>query len=149
MVTNTKTIMRQDGDVWNRAISYPDLWNKGPLTKLKMFTIYITNNLWNLKTVYKDAFISVMHFLVRYSARTVNVFVFSASAQQGGVESGTRRKVKRQLSFQRYCHASRLLRGVMPNTPGSLHLLDKNYLGQAAVRTHLQKTIADVWIYQV
>lgn len=49
---------------------------------------------------------------------------------QGEVESGTRRKVKRLLSFQRYCHASRLLRGLAPQ--GSLHLLDEDYLGQAA-----------------
>lgn len=62
-------------------------------------------------------------------------FVISASAQQVEVESGTRRKVKRLLSFQRYCHASRLLRGLVPHTPGSLHLLDDDYLGQAAVRT--------------
>ena len=62
-------------------------------------------------------------------------FVIPASAQQGEVESGTRRKVKRLLSFQRYCHASRLLRGLVPHTPGSLHLLDDDYLGQAAVRT--------------
>lgn len=60
--------------------------------------------------------------------------VTSASVQQGEVESGTRRKVKRLLSFQRYCHASRLLRGLVPHTPGSLHLLDDNYLGQAAVK---------------
>lgn len=70
------------------------------------------------------------------------VFVFllaiPASGHQGEVESGTRRKVKRQLSFQRYCHASRLLRSLVPHTPGSLHLLDDNYLGQAAVRTHTQ-----------
>lgn len=63
-------------------------------------------------------------------------FVISASVQQGEVESGTRRKIKRLLSFQRYCHASRLLRGLVPHTPGSLHLLDDDYLGQAAVRTH-------------
>uniref|UniRef100_A0A672FUX2 Phosphodiesterase n=1 Tax=Salarias fasciatus TaxID=181472 RepID=A0A672FUX2_SALFA len=56
----------------------------------------------------------------------------SASAQQGGVESGTRRKVKRLLSFQRYCHDSRLLRGLVPCAPGSLHFLDDDYLGQAA-----------------
>jgi len=63
------------------------------------------------------------------------LFIISASAQQGEVEPG-RRKVKRQLSFQRYCHASRLLRGSVPRTPRSLHLLDDDYLGQAAVRTH-------------
>ncbi|KAG7263759.1 hypothetical protein CRUP_027996 [Coryphaenoides rupestris] len=34
-----------------------------------------------------------------------------ASVQQGELEAGSRRKVTRQLSFQRYCHASRLLRG--------------------------------------
>lgn len=65
-----------------------------------------------------------------------NVFIILASTQQGEVESGTRRKVKRLLSFQRYCHNSRLLRGLVPHTPGSLHLLDDDYLGQAAVRTH-------------
>ncbi|KAK5903660.1 hypothetical protein CgunFtcFv8_007420 [Champsocephalus gunnari] len=68
----------------------------------------------------------------RGSYPLVDLRILKTSAQQAGVESGTRRKVKRQLSFQRYCHASRLLRGAMPNTPGSLHLLDKNYLGQAA-----------------
>lgn len=71
------------------------------------------------------------------------VFVMSASAQQGEVESGTRRKVKRLLSFQRYCHASRLLRGLVPHTPGSLHLLDDDYLGQAGVRTHTHKKQKD------
>lgn len=65
-----------------------------------------------------------------------------ASGHQGEVESGTRRKVKRQLSFQRYCHASRLLRGLVPHTPDSLHLLDDNYLGQAAVRTHTHAHIS-------
>uniref|UniRef100_A0A8D3CML0 Phosphodiesterase n=1 Tax=Scophthalmus maximus TaxID=52904 RepID=A0A8D3CML0_SCOMX len=60
------------------------------------------------------------------------VFVITASAQRGEVESSNRKKVMRQLSFQRYCHASRLLRGFMPHTPGSLHLLDDDYLGQAA-----------------
>lgn len=60
--------------------------------------------------------------------------VIPANSQQGEVTSGTRRKVKRQLSFQRYCHASRLLRGMVPHTPLSLHLLDDGYLGQAAVR---------------
>lgn len=44
-------------------------------------------------------------------------------------EIGTKRKVKRLLSFQRYFHASRLLRGVIPQA--SLHLLDEDYLGQA------------------
>ncbi|KAG9347669.1 hypothetical protein JZ751_005242 [Albula glossodonta] len=44
-------------------------------------------------------------------------------------EIGTKKKVKRLLSFQRYFHASRLLRGITPQT--SLHLLDEDYLGQA------------------
>uniref|UniRef100_A0A4W3J883 3',5'-cyclic-AMP phosphodiesterase n=1 Tax=Callorhinchus milii TaxID=7868 RepID=A0A4W3J883_CALMI len=39
------------------------------------------------------------------------------------------KKVKRLLSFQRYFHASRLLRGIVPQA--SLHLLDEDYLGQA------------------
>lgn len=60
--------------------------------------------------------------------------VIPGNFQQGEVASGTRRKVKRQLSFQRYCHASRLLRGLVSHTPVSLHLLDDGYLGQAAVR---------------
>ncbi|KAJ8355769.1 hypothetical protein SKAU_G00185630 [Synaphobranchus kaupii] len=45
-------------------------------------------------------------------------------------EIGTKKKVKRLLSFQRYFHASRLLRGISPHA--SLHLLDEDYLGQAA-----------------
>nr|XP_025976332.1 cAMP-specific 3',5'-cyclic phosphodiesterase 7B isoform X2 [Dromaius novaehollandiae] len=44
-------------------------------------------------------------------------------------EIGTKKKVKRLLSFQRYFHASRLLRGVVPQA--SLYLLDEDYLGQA------------------
>uniref|UniRef100_A0A9L0R687 3',5'-cyclic-AMP phosphodiesterase n=1 Tax=Equus caballus TaxID=9796 RepID=A0A9L0R687_HORSE len=44
-------------------------------------------------------------------------------------EIGTKKKVKRLLSFQRYFHASRLLRGIVPQAP--LHLLDEDYLGQA------------------
>ncbi|XP_016084013.2 cAMP-specific 3',5'-cyclic phosphodiesterase 7B isoform X1 [Ornithorhynchus anatinus] len=44
-------------------------------------------------------------------------------------EIGTKKKVKRLLSFQRYFHASRLLRGFVPQAP--LHLLDEDYLGQA------------------
>lgn len=67
--------------------------------------------------------------------------VIPAAAQQVEVASGTRRKVKRQLSFQRYCHASRLLRGLVPHTPRSLHLLDDGYLGQAAVR----RATACIW----
>lgn len=70
-----------------------------------------------------------------------NVIVISASTQQGEVESGTRRKLKRLLSFQRYCHNSRLLRGLVPHTPGSLHLLDEDYLGQAAVSLYADMNI--------
>ncbi|XP_058027213.1 cAMP-specific 3',5'-cyclic phosphodiesterase 7B isoform X2 [Ahaetulla prasina] len=44
-------------------------------------------------------------------------------------EIGTKKKVKRLLSFQRYFHASRLLRGIIPQA--SLYLLDEDYLGQA------------------
>ncbi|XP_061668916.1 cAMP-specific 3',5'-cyclic phosphodiesterase 7B-like isoform X2 [Syngnathoides biaculeatus] len=47
-------------------------------------------------------------------------------------DSVRRKKVKTLLGFQRYCHASRLLRGLLPWTPDSLHLLDYDYLGQAA-----------------
>ncbi|KAM6992899.1 3',5'-cyclic-AMP phosphodiesterase 7B-like isoform 2-T2 [Tautogolabrus adspersus] len=65
----------------------------------------------------------------RGSYPLIDLRILKTSAQQGEVESGTRRKVKRLLSFQRYCHASRLL---VPQTPGSLHLLDDDYLGQAA-----------------
>ncbi|XP_056150147.1 cAMP-specific 3',5'-cyclic phosphodiesterase 7B-like [Lampris incognitus] len=68
----------------------------------------------------------------RGSYPLIDLCILNTSAQQGEVESGTRRKVKRLLSFQRYCHASGLLRGLVPHAPGSLHLLDDDYLGQAA-----------------
>ncbi|CAL8316791.1 unnamed protein product [Merluccius merluccius] len=68
----------------------------------------------------------------RGSYPLIDLRIFNTSVQQGEPEAGSRRKVKRQLSFQRYCHASRLLRGQVPRAPGSLHLLDDNYLGQAA-----------------
>ncbi|KAF1376535.1 hypothetical protein PFLUV_G00212490 [Perca fluviatilis] len=68
----------------------------------------------------------------RGSYPLIDLRILKTSAQQGEIEAGTRRKVKRLLSFQRYCHASRLLRGLVPHTPGSLHLLDDEYLGQAA-----------------
>lgn len=55
---------------------------------------------------------------------------FADTAHSG--EIGTKKKVKRLLSFQRYFHASRLLRGIVPQA--SLHLLDEDYLGQARVR---------------
>ncbi|CAG5928127.1 unnamed protein product [Menidia menidia] len=68
----------------------------------------------------------------RGSYPLIDLRIVKTSAHQGEVESGTRKKLKRLLSFQRYCHASRLLRGLVPHTPGSLHLLDDDYLGQAA-----------------
>uniref|UniRef100_A0A3P8PE24 Phosphodiesterase n=1 Tax=Astatotilapia calliptera TaxID=8154 RepID=A0A3P8PE24_ASTCA len=68
----------------------------------------------------------------RGSYPLIDLRILKTSAQQGEVETVTRRKVKRLLSFQRYCHASRLLRGLVPHTPRSLHLLDDDYLGQAA-----------------
>ncbi|XP_040920808.1 cAMP-specific 3',5'-cyclic phosphodiesterase 7B-like isoform X2 [Toxotes jaculatrix] len=67
----------------------------------------------------------------RGSYPLIDLHILKTNVQQGEVETGTRRKVKRLLSFQRYCHASRLLRGLVPHTPGSLHLLDDDYLGQA------------------
>ncbi|KAL6096010.1 pde7b [Pungitius sinensis] len=66
-----------------------------------------------------------------YPLIDVRILKSKTSAQQGEVESG-RRQVKRQLSFQRYCHASRLLRGLVPRAPGTPHLLDDDYMGQAA-----------------
>ncbi|XP_072218068.1 3',5'-cyclic-AMP phosphodiesterase 7B-like isoform X2 [Leuresthes tenuis] len=68
----------------------------------------------------------------RGSYPLIDLRIVKTSVQKGEVESGTRKKLKRLLSFQRYCHASRLLRGLVPHTPGSLHLLDDDYLGQAA-----------------
>lgn len=56
--------------------------------------------------------------------------VFTDTTLSG--EIGTKKKVKRLLSFQRYFHASRLLRGIVPQA--SLYLLDEDYLGQARVR---------------
>uniref|UniRef100_A0A8V5FSW3 Phosphodiesterase n=1 Tax=Melopsittacus undulatus TaxID=13146 RepID=A0A8V5FSW3_MELUD len=53
--------------------------------------------------------------------------LFNNSTLSG--EIGTKKKVKRLLSFQRYFHASRLLRGIVPQA--SLYLLDEDYLGQA------------------
>lgn len=67
----------------------------------------------------------------RGSYPLIDLRILNTSAQQGEVESCNRRKVKRLLSFQRYCHSSRLLRGLVPHSPGSMHLLDDDYLGQA------------------
>ncbi|XP_029452475.1 cAMP-specific 3',5'-cyclic phosphodiesterase 7B isoform X1 [Rhinatrema bivittatum] len=58
-------------------------------------------------------------------------------------ETGTKKKVKRLLSFQRYFHASRLLRGIVPQA--SLHLLDEDYLGQAR---HMLSKVA-LWNFDI
>nr|XP_015802579.2 cAMP-specific 3',5'-cyclic phosphodiesterase 7B isoform X1 [Nothobranchius furzeri] len=68
----------------------------------------------------------------RGSYPLIGLRVLNTSSQQGEVESGTRRKLNRLLSFQRFFHASRLLRGLASHSPGSLHILDNDYLGQAA-----------------
>ncbi|XP_037837559.1 cAMP-specific 3',5'-cyclic phosphodiesterase 7B isoform X3 [Kryptolebias marmoratus] len=81
----------------------------------------------------------------RGSYPLINLRILKTSAQRGEVESGTRRKLKRLLSFQRYFHASRLLRGLVSHTPGSLHLLDDDYLGQAA---HMLSK-ADTWNFDI
>uniref|UniRef100_A0A8C4XB02 Phosphodiesterase n=1 Tax=Erpetoichthys calabaricus TaxID=27687 RepID=A0A8C4XB02_ERPCA len=57
-------------------------------------------------------------------------FIHTRMSTANSGEIGTKKKVKRLLSFQRYFHASRLLRGIVPQT--SLHLLDGDYLGQAS-----------------
>ncbi|KAM8825837.1 3',5'-cyclic-AMP phosphodiesterase 7B-like isoform 1-T1 [Synchiropus picturatus] len=67
----------------------------------------------------------------RGSYPLIDLRILRTSVQQGEVETGTKKKLKRLLSLQRYCHASRLLRGLVPTTPESLHLLDDDYLGQA------------------
>lgn len=59
-----------------------------------------------------------------------SMWLLSTDTTHSG-EIGTKKKVKRLLSFQRYFHASRLLRGIIPQAP--LHLLDEDYLGQARV----------------
>lgn len=59
-----------------------------------------------------------------------SIWFLSTDTTHSG-EIGTKKKVKRLLSFQRYFHASRLLRGIIPQAP--LHLLDEDYLGQARV----------------
>ncbi|KAM6978115.1 high affinity 3',5'-cyclic-AMP phosphodiesterase 7A isoform 2-T2 [Aplochiton taeniatus] len=46
-----------------------------------------------------------------------------------GLGSGSGRRVHRLLSFQRYLHSSRLLRGTPQQIP--LHILDEDYMGQA------------------
>ncbi|XP_061900682.1 cAMP-specific 3',5'-cyclic phosphodiesterase 7B-like isoform X1 [Entelurus aequoreus] len=67
----------------------------------------------------------------RGSYPLIDLHVVKTCDQQREVEADRRRKVKSLLRFQRYCHASRLLRGLVPRTPESLHLLDDDYLGQA------------------
>ncbi|XP_048387460.1 cAMP-specific 3',5'-cyclic phosphodiesterase 7B-like isoform X1 [Stegostoma tigrinum] len=63
----------------------------------------------------------------RGSYPVIDFRLLNTTAHSG--EISTRKRVKRLLSFQRYFHASRLLRGIVPHT--CLHLLDEDYLGQA------------------
>ncbi|XP_072355793.1 3',5'-cyclic-AMP phosphodiesterase 7B-like isoform X1 [Scyliorhinus torazame] len=63
----------------------------------------------------------------RGSYPVIDFRLLNTTAHSG--EIGTKKRVKRLLSFQRYFHASRLLRGIVPQT--CLHLLDEDYLGQA------------------
>ncbi|MEQ2310255.1 cAMP-specific 3',5'-cyclic phosphodiesterase 7B, partial [Ameca splendens] len=81
----------------------------------------------------------------RGSYPPIDLQILKTSSRPGEVECGTRRKLKRLLSFQRYCHASRLLKGLMPHSPGSLHLLDDDYLGQAA---HMLSKV-DTWNFDI
>ncbi|XP_057678437.1 cAMP-specific 3',5'-cyclic phosphodiesterase 7B-like isoform X2 [Corythoichthys intestinalis] len=68
----------------------------------------------------------------RGSYPLVDKHIVKASDQQREPEWVRRRHMKNLLSFQRFRHASRLLRGSLPRTPESLHLVDYDYLGQAA-----------------
>ncbi|XP_024146247.1 cAMP-specific 3',5'-cyclic phosphodiesterase 7B [Oryzias melastigma] len=68
----------------------------------------------------------------RGSYPPIDLRVLKSSIQSGDVESSTRRQMKHLLSFHRYSHTSRLLRGLAPRDSGSLHLLDDGYRGQAA-----------------
>ncbi|XP_069743343.1 3',5'-cyclic-AMP phosphodiesterase 7B-like isoform X2 [Narcine bancroftii] len=63
----------------------------------------------------------------RGSYPVIDFRLLNSTAHSG--EIGSKKRVKRLLSFQRYFHASRLLRGIVPQT--CLHLLDEDYLGQA------------------
>ncbi|XP_059838470.1 cAMP-specific 3',5'-cyclic phosphodiesterase 7B-like isoform X1 [Hypanus sabinus] len=63
----------------------------------------------------------------RGSYPVIDFRLLNSAAHSG--EIGSKKRVKRLLSFQRYFHASRLLRGIVPQT--CLHLLDEDYLGQA------------------
>ncbi|CAL8393893.1 unnamed protein product [Arctogadus glacialis] len=81
----------------------------------------------------------------RGSYPLIDLRILNTNVQQGELEAGSRRSVKRQLSFQRYCHASRLLRGQVPRAPGSLHLLDHHYLGQA---THMLSKVG-TWNFDI
>lgn len=63
-----------------------------------------------------------------------NIFVCCAARLGCGspsAGSGTERRVHRLLSFQRYLHSSRLLRGITQQIP--LPILDEDYSGQARV----------------
>lgn len=60
--------------------------------------------------------------------------------------SGPERRVHRLLSFQRYLHSSRLLRGVPQQIP--LHILDEDYTGQARVwHTKVFKIVTSLFFF--
>lgn len=67
----------------------------------------------------------------------VCVFVCAARLGCGSTSASydPERRVHRLLSFQRYLHSSRLLRGVPQQIP--LHILDEDYTGQARVWDYL------------
>ncbi|XP_011487209.1 high affinity cAMP-specific 3',5'-cyclic phosphodiesterase 7A isoform X1 [Oryzias latipes] len=66
------------------------------------------------------------HPYLRIDFRTLHTRLGYGSSSDG---SGTERRVHRLLSFQRYLHSSRLLRGISQQIP--LHILDEDYNGQA------------------
>ncbi|XP_024135446.1 high affinity cAMP-specific 3',5'-cyclic phosphodiesterase 7A isoform X2 [Oryzias melastigma] len=66
------------------------------------------------------------HPYLRIDFRTLHTRLGYGSSSDS---SGTERRVHRLLSFQRYLHSSRLLRGISQQIP--LHILDEDYNGQA------------------
>uniref|UniRef100_A0A8C8DFT6 Phosphodiesterase n=1 Tax=Oryzias sinensis TaxID=183150 RepID=A0A8C8DFT6_9TELE len=68
----------------------------------------------------------------RGSYPPIDLRILRNSIESGETEFSTKRRMKHLLSFQRYYHTSRLLRGLAPHDSGSLYLLDDDYLGQAA-----------------
>lgn len=71
-----------------------------------------------------SAFSDVMSILAPHAARR--------GCGSAAASSAPERRVHRLLSFQRYLHSSRLLRGLPQQIP--LHILDEDYAGQARVR---------------